>query len=116
MNTQPAQQVSADMQPDRQLCLCHDILDCPDQATIEINAAQLARIADLFDILDGFLRHGDGVAYRLADYLHATGRDRPQPPDWAGYDANLLIDQVSFTAHALRANRPTTARVSAGHR
>ncbi|WP_204079748.1 hypothetical protein [Mycobacterium riyadhense] len=41
----------------------------------------------------------------LADYLHATGRDQPQPPDWAGYNANLLIDQVSFTAHSLRAHR-----------
>jgi hypothetical protein len=32
------------------------------------------------------------------------GRDHPQPPHWAGYNANLLIDQVSFTAHALRTN------------
>ena len=31
--------------------------------------------------------------------------DHPQPPDWAGYDANLLIDQISFTAHSLRAHR-----------
>ena len=53
----------------------------------------------------GFLRRADGIADRLADYLHATGRDHPQPPHWAGYTANLLIDQVSFTAHALRANR-----------
>jgi hypothetical protein len=90
MNTQPAQPIPGKgQQPDS------------DQATISINAAQLARIAELLDILDGFLRHADGVANRLADYLHATGRDRPQPPDWAGYDANLLIDQVSFTAHAL---------------
>ena len=70
-----------------------------------INAAQLADIAELLDLLDGFLRHADGIADRLADYLHATGRDHPQPPHWAGYNANLLIDQVSFTAHALRAHR-----------
>jgi hypothetical protein len=37
--------------------------------------------------------------------LHTTGRDHPQPPDWVGYTANLLIDQVSFTAHALQAHR-----------
>jgi hypothetical protein len=28
-----------------------------------------------------------------------------QPPNWVGYDANLLIDQISFTAHNLRAHR-----------
>lgn len=67
-----------------------------------INAVQLAHIAELLDILDGFLRHADGVADELAIYLHATGRDHPQPPDWAGYNANLLLDQVSFTAHRLR--------------
>jgi hypothetical protein len=39
------------------------------------------------------------------DYLHATGRDRPQPQERAGYDANLVIDLVSFTAHALRVHR-----------
>jgi hypothetical protein len=42
---------------------------------------------------------------RLADYLHTTGRDKPQPPDGTGHTANLLIDQVSFTAHALRVHR-----------
>jgi hypothetical protein len=62
-------------------------------------------IAKLLDILDGFLRHTDGIADHLADYLHTTRRDRAQPPDWAGYDANLLIDQVGFTAHSLRAHR-----------
>jgi hypothetical protein len=30
-------------------------------------------------------------------------RDHPHPPNRAGYDANLLIDQISFTAHSLRA-------------
>jgi hypothetical protein len=81
------------MQPDRQLCLCHDMLDCPDQAAVEINAAHLADIAELLDLLDGFLRRADGVADRLADYLHDTRHNHPYR---TGYDANLLIDQVSF--------------------
>jgi hypothetical protein len=100
MNNRPAQHVSADNpQPP---CLCHHTLNCPDQATVEINAAQLARIAELLDLLDGFLRRADGVAGRLADHLHATRHNHPHR---TGYDANLLIDQVSFTAHALRAYR-----------
>ena len=103
MNTQPAQPIPGNGQhPDQQ---CYDKLDCPDQAMTAINAAQLADIAELIDLLDGFLRRADGIADRLADYLRATGRDHPQPPHWAGYNANLLIDQVSFTAHALRTNR-----------
>ena len=64
MNTQPAQPIPGNSQ----------------QATIPINAAQLAHIAELLDILDGFLRYADGIANRLADYLHATGRDHPNPP------------------------------------
>jgi hypothetical protein len=71
------------------------------EATVEIEAAQLGRVAELLDLLDGFLRSGNGVADRLADYLHTTGRDRPQPHDQANnynYDANLVIDLVSFTA------------------
>jgi hypothetical protein len=98
MNTQPAQPIPGNGQhPDQH---SYHMLDCPDQAITAINAAQLADIAELLDLLDGFLRRADGIADRLADYLHATGRDHPQPPHWAGYNANLLIDQVSFTAHA----------------
>ena len=94
MNTQPAQPIQGNgQQPD------------PSHATVGINATQLAHIAELLDILDGFLRRADGIVDRLADYLHATGRDHPQPPNWAGYNANLLIDQVSFAAHSLRAHR-----------
>lgn len=92
MNTQPAQTITGNgQQPD------------PDHAAIPINTAQLAHIAELLDILDGFLRRGDGIADHLADFLHTTGRDHPQHSD--RYDANLLIDQVSFTAHSLRAHR-----------
>ena len=40
--------------------------------------AQLARVDDLLNVLDGFLRRADAID-RLADYLHATGRDQPQP-------------------------------------
>ncbi|UQX13636.1 hypothetical protein [Candidatus Mycobacterium methanotrophicum] len=94
MNIQPTQEIpNASHQPG------------PDRTAIPINAAQLCDIAELLTILDGFLRHADGIANRLADYLHATGRDRPQLPDGTAYNANLLIDQVSFTAHNLRAHR-----------
>lgn len=104
MKTPPAQPVSANtLQPNPELWqLCHDGLGCREETTVEIDAAQLARIAELLDLLDGFLRSGNGVADRLADYLHITGGDRPQPHERAGYDANLVIDLVSFTAHALR--------------
>jgi hypothetical protein len=117
MNIQPAQQVPANSpQSDQSRCLCHDMHDCRTQATVEINASQLADVAELLAMLDGFLRHVDGIADRLADYLHATGRDEPRPPHWVGYNANLLIDQVSFTTHGLGAYRHQPARVSAGHR
>jgi hypothetical protein len=89
MNDQPGQPISHNGQ----------------QATTVIKTAQLADIAELLDILDGFLRNADDIADRLADYLHTTGRDQPQLPDGASYNANLLIDQLSFTAHALRAHR-----------
>jgi hypothetical protein len=106
MNIQPAHQVPANIaQSDQSLCLCHDTPDSPEQTTVEINANQLARIAELLDVLDGFLRHANTVGDHLADYLRTTGRDHPQPPHRASYNANLLIDQVSFTAHALRAHR-----------
>jgi hypothetical protein len=74
MNIPPAQQVPAD-DPDRPPCLCHDLLDCPEQATVEINAAELAHVAELLDLLDGFLRSGNGIADHLTDYLQKTARD-----------------------------------------
>ena len=90
MNTRPAQAISHSGK----------------QATTPIKTNQLADIAELLDILDGFLRHTEDIANRLADYLHTTGRDHPQPPHGASYTANLVIDQVSFTAHDLRVHRP----------
>jgi hypothetical protein len=107
MNTHFAQHIPANLpQSDQPLCPCHDTSNCPQRATVEINANQLERIAELLDVLDGFLRDTNlPISDHLADYLRATGHDRPQPPHWASYDANLLIDQVSFTAHPLRAHR-----------
>jgi hypothetical protein len=102
MNIPPAQQVPAD-DPDRPPCLCHDLLDCPEQATVEINAAELAHVAELLDLLDGFLRSGNCIADHLTDFLQKTARDpRTTAPPGANYNANLVIDLVSFTAHALR--------------
>lgn len=100
MNIEPAQQVPVD-DPDRPACRCHDLPDCPEQATVEINAAELAHVAELLDLIDGFLRSGNGIADRLTDYLQTTARDpRTTAPPGAKYNANLVIDLVSFTAHA----------------
>lgn len=76
--------------------------DCPEQATTVIAATQLTRAAELLDLLDGFLRTGNDVADSLRDYLDTTTADHPDRP---GYDANLVIDLVGLTAHALR-NHP----------
>ena len=43
--------------------------DCPAQATVEINATELTRIAELLNLLDGFLRHRSPLT---AHTLHAT--------------------------------------------
>jgi hypothetical protein len=48
------------------------MLDCPEKATTPINTNQLAHIAELLALLDGFLRYTDGIADRLVHYLHAT--------------------------------------------
>jgi len=87
MNTQPAQPIPGKgQQPDS------------DQATISINAAQLARIAELLDILDGFLRHADGVA------------DRPitcTPPD-ATAPNPLTGPATTRTCSSIRSASPPT--------
>ena len=106
MNIQPAQQIPANSQhPDQRSVYATTCSTAPTKPPSRSTPPSSRDIAELLDLLDGFLRRADGIADRLADYLHATGHDHPQPPHWASYDANLLIDQVSFTAHALRANR-----------
>lgn len=114
MNIPPVQPIQTADQP---LCLCHDALDCPAEATVAINATELARIAELLGVIDAFLRCGNGAADRLADYLLAAQHSHPTPPDdpchqrmRAGYDVNLFIDQVGFTAHTLRAHAEGGAR------
>lgn len=72
----------------------------PDTTTISVE--QLAKIGELLTIVDEFLRSGP-IAQHLAEHLHLTGQDRPDHPHH--YDVGLLIDQISFTAHALRAGR-----------
>jgi hypothetical protein len=107
MNTKPAQHIPADSrQSDQSLCLCHDMHDCPEQ-TNRRDQRQPARAH----------RRTPRPARRVPTPQHhqsATiwpttsappGRDHPQPPHWDSYDANLLIDEVSFTAHALRTHR-----------
>lgn len=63
-----------------------------------ITSSDLTRIAELLAILDEALRSAP-VPEVLTAHLRTIGSDHP------GYDAALLIDQVSFTAHALRAYR-----------
>ena len=69
-------------------------------------AVDYSRIAELLDIIDGFLRHNQEIANHLTDYLRDTGRDQPGPNS---YSTDLVIDLVSFTAHALRTNSNTAA-------
>jgi hypothetical protein len=57
-----------------------------ERASVEIVATQLVRIAEVLELVDGFLRSGD----------------LPQLPDRGGFDTNLVIDLVSFNALALR--------------
>ena len=85
----------------------HDMIDRPEQATTAIAATQLTRAADLLDLLDGFVRTGNGVADRLRYHLDTTTADHPDRP---GYDANLVIDLVGLATHA------PPATVTPGHR
>lgn len=96
MNTQPTtdEQITETSQP---MCPCHDAADCPDQATVTINAAELARLGELLTDIDEFLRCGTGAAEPLADF-YASHRGHP-PPRLA---AATLIDLVCFTVPGLR--------------
>lgn len=97
----------------------------PAQTTVD--TVDLAGIAELLAVIDEFLRSGNGVADRLVDYLAAVRDGRAHPPgglrcdaDYlrgqARYDANLLIDEVSFAAHALRAHRAQHRHDEGGQR
>ncbi len=109
VNTQPTtgeqitEQITAetDQQP---MCPCHDAVDCPDQATVTINAAELARLGGLLTDIDEFLRCGNGVAELLADF-YATHRGHPHPR----LAAATLIDLVGFTIPALHRTHHTVA-------
>lgn len=81
-----------------------DTTDQSEEIAMNISIDQLRDIADLLDIIDGFLR-SDTIAEHLTDYLHATGADQPRLPHGASYTTGPLIDQISFTAHHLRAHQ-----------
>jgi hypothetical protein len=76
--------------------------DWPADDLDSISAGELACIAELLIILDEFLR-SDPIAGLFAAHLRANGYDHPR------YDAALLIDQISFTARALRTRRRDAA-------
>lgn len=75
--------------------------DGPVKDPAAVSDGELNSITAALTILDEFLR-SDSIAALLAAHLRATGHDHP------GYDAALLIDQISFTAHALRSSVVTT--------
>lgn len=92
MNTliQAGQSTQAGGQPG---CPCHDMIDCPDQATVAITVVELARLGELLSDVDEFLRGGNGVAERLAAF-YATDRGHRHPR----FAAANLIDAVGFAA------------------
>lgn len=63
-----------------------------------VRDGELSNIAAALTILDEFLR-SDSIAALLATHLRAAGHDH------LGYDAALLIDQISFTAATLRSHQ-----------
>jgi hypothetical protein len=68
---------------------------CPAACPVEEHDAGLDELARLLTTIDEFLRSPHMPA-RLAAFLSATGHQHP------GYDAGLLIDDVSFAALRLR--------------
>jgi hypothetical protein len=112
VNTQPttaekiAEQITGTgQQPTRP---CHDVVDCPDQATVTINAAGLARFTELLTDIDEFLRCGNGAAELLTDF-YAAHRGHPHPR----LAAATLIDLVCFTVPGLR--REVTSVAAGNH-
>ena len=82
-------------------CPCHDAAVCPDEATVTVNAAELARLGELLTDTDVFLRGGNGVAERLADFYAHRGHPHP------AFAATNLTDAVCFTAAGLRRGHET---------
>jgi hypothetical protein len=74
-------------------CPCHDVVDCPDQATVAISARELAHLRELPADIDEFLRCGNGVVDLLADF-YAVHRGHRHPR----LATSTLIDLVSFAA------------------
>jgi len=74
---------------------CHDAADCPDEATVAVTAAELARLGELLTEIDAFLRCGNGVAGKPADFYAVRGHPHPR------FAAANLIDAVCFTAPGL---------------
>lgn len=65
-----------------------------DQTSLTIS--QIQAINDVLADLDEFLRGHPGVLEALSEFLAGRGQKHPR------FDANNLIDQVSFTALGLR--------------
>lgn len=67
-----------------------------DEAMISVPAASLVPLAHLLSVLDEFLRSSRVIADDLADFLRHHGSHDP------GFDACILIDELSFTAITYR--------------
>ena len=67
-----------------------------DPAAAGIPPADLSVLGELLTDIDEFLRCGDDVAQRLADFYADRGHPHPR------FAVNNLIDAVGFTALLLR--------------
>jgi hypothetical protein len=63
---------------------------------ISLTNRQIRTIHDALTDLDEFLRGHPGVREALSEFLAGRGQNHPR------FDANNLIDQISFTALGLR--------------
>ena len=73
------------------------------QPPTTVSVDELAQISELMTTIDVFLR-SHPIPDLLTKHLRDMGSDHP------GYDTALLIDQISFTAHALRPYRGGSAQ------
>lgn len=71
---------------------CQASAEGRDEATVTVNAHQLAPLGWLLTDIDEFLRHGEALAELLADF-YAIHRADPHPR----FAAATLIDAVGFT-------------------